>query len=80
VAQAPPSIRGPAGLRIAATGLGCNWASIWKPLIGAFGPALCEDPAWPFRPCDDRIAASPCHIIDARIAHDVIIDAWWTSL
>ena len=73
---------GPAGLTIAlTTGPGRNWASIWKPLIDAFGPVLGEDPAQPFRPHDDRIVSLGLHhTIDTGIAHDVIIDAWWTSL
>jgi len=42
---------GPAGLKIAlTTGPGRNWASLWKPLIDAFGPVLGEDPARPFHP------------------------------
>src|SRR5215467_3954838 len=73
---------GPAGLTIAlTTGPGRNWASLWKPLIDAFGPVLGEDPARPFHPHDDRIVSLGLHhTIDTGIAHDVIIDAWWTSL
>jgi hypothetical protein len=73
---------GPAGLTIAlTTGPGRNWASLWKPLIDAFGPVLGEDPARPFSPHDDRIVSlSLHHAIDPGIAYDVIIDAWWTSL
>jgi hypothetical protein len=73
---------GPVGLRIAlATGPGRNWASLWKPLIDAFGPVLGEDPARPFHPRDDRIVSlSLHHTIDTGLAHDVIIDAWWTRL
>jgi hypothetical protein len=73
---------GPAGLTIAlTTGPGRNWASLWKPLIDAFGPVLGEDPTRPFHPHDDRIVSLGLHhIIDTGIAHDVIIDAWWTSL
>jgi hypothetical protein len=72
---------GPAGLTIAlTTGPGRNWASLWKPLIDAFGPVLGEDPARPFHPCDDRIVSLGLHhTIDSGIAHDVIIDAWWTG-
>jgi hypothetical protein len=73
---------GPAGLTIAlTTGPGRNWASLWKPLIDAFGPVLGEDPTRPFHPHDDRIVSLGLHhTIDTAIAHDVIIDAWWTSL
>src|SRR5215471_17860315 len=73
---------GPAGLTIAlTTGPGRNWASLWKPLIDAFGPVLGEDPARPFHPHDDRIVSLALHHnIDTGIAHDVIIDAWWTHL
>jgi hypothetical protein len=73
---------GPVGLKIAlTTGPGRNWASLWKPLIDAFGPVLGEDPAQPFHPHDDRIVSIGLHhTIDTGIAHDVIIHAWWTSL
>jgi hypothetical protein len=73
---------GPVGLNIAlTTGPGRNWASLWKPLIDAFGPVLGEDPARPFHPRDDRIVSLGLHhTIHTGIAHDVIIDAWWTSL
>jgi hypothetical protein len=71
---------GPAGLTIAlTTGPGRNWASLWKPLIDAFGPVLGEDPTRPFHPHDDRIVRLGLHhTIGTGIAHDVIIDAWWT--
>jgi len=80
--QAAPIDPGPAGLRIAlTTGPGRNWASLWKPLIDAFGPVLGEDPTRPFHPHDDRIVSLALHhTIDTSIAHDVIIDAWWTRL
>jgi hypothetical protein len=43
--------------------------------------ALGEDPTRPFHPHDDRVVSlSLHHTIDPGIAHDVIIDAWWTSL
>jgi hypothetical protein len=73
---------GPAGLTIALrTGPGRNWAGLWKPLIDALGPVLGEDPARPFRPHVDRIVSLALHhTIDTGIAHDVIIDAWWTRL
>src|ERR1700733_9201063 len=73
---------GPAGLKIAlTTGPGRNWANLWKPLIDAFGPVLGEDLTRPFHPHDDRIVSLGLHhTIDTGIAHDVIIDAWWTSL
>jgi hypothetical protein len=73
---------GPAGLKIAlTTGPGRNWASLWKPLIDAFGPVLGEDPTPPFHPHDDRIISLGLHhTIDTGIAHDVTIDAWWTPL
>ena len=73
---------GPAGLTIAlTTGQGRNWASLWKPLIDTFGPVLGEDPTRPFHPHDDRIVSLGLHhTIDSGIAHDVIINAWWTSL
>jgi hypothetical protein len=73
---------GPAGLTIAlTTGPGRHWAGLWKPLIDAFGPVLGEDPARPFRPHVDRIVSLALHhTIDTGIAHDVIIDAWWTRL
>ncbi len=73
---------GPVGLNIALrTGPGRNWASLWKPLIDAFGPVLGEDPARPFCPHDDRIVSLGLHhTIDTGIGHDVIIHAWWTRL
>ena len=73
---------GPAGLTIAlTTGPGRNWASLWTPLIDAFGPVLGEDPTRPFHPHDDRIVSLALHhAIDTGIAHDVSIDAWWTRL
>jgi len=73
---------GPAGLNIAlTTGPGRNWASLWKPLLDAFGPVLGEDPARPFHPHDDRIVSLGLHhTIDTGIGHGVLIDAWWTSL
>jgi hypothetical protein len=73
---------GPAGLTIAlTTGPGRNWARLWEPLIDAFGPVLGEDPTQPFHPHDDRIVSLGLHhTLDAGIGHDVIIDAWWTSL
>jgi hypothetical protein len=73
---------GPVGLNIAlTTGPGRNWASLWRPLIDAFGPVLGEDPTRPFHPHDDRIVSLGLHhTIGTGIAHDVIIDAWWTSL
>ena len=81
-AQAATIDPGPVGLTIAlTTGPGRNWASLWKPLIDAFGPVLGEDPARPFHPHDDRIVSLGLHhTIDTGIAHDVIIDAWWTHL
>jgi hypothetical protein len=83
VGPAQPAIDpGPAGLTIAlTTGPGRNWASLWKPVIDAFGPVLGEDPTRPFHPHDDRIVSLGLHhTIDTGIAHDVIIDAWWTRL
>ena len=73
---------GPAGLTIAlTTGPGRNWAALWKPLIDAFGPVLGEDPTRPFHPHDGRIVSLGLHhTINTGIAHDVIINAWWTSL
>jgi hypothetical protein len=73
---------GPAELTIAlTTGPGRNWASLWKPLIDAFGPVLGEDPARPFHRHDDRVVSLGLHhTIDTAIAHDVIIDAWWARL
>jgi hypothetical protein len=73
---------GPAGLTIALTAApGRNWASLWKPVIDAFGPVLGEDPTRPFHPHNDRIVSLGLHhTIDTSIAHDVIIDAWWTRL
>jgi hypothetical protein len=73
---------GPVALTIALrTGPGRNWASLWKPLIDAFGPVLGEDPSRPFHPHDDRIVSLALHhTIDPGIAHDVIIDARWTCL
>jgi hypothetical protein len=81
-AQAAPLDPGPAGLTIALrTGPGRNWASLCRPLIDAFGPVLGEDPARPSHPHDDRIVRLGLHhSIDTGIAHDVIIDAWWTRL
>jgi hypothetical protein len=74
--------QGPVGLTIAlTTGSGRNWASLWKPLIEAFGPVLGEDPTRPFHPHNDRIVRLGLHhTIDTTIARDVIIDAWWTRL
>jgi hypothetical protein len=68
---------GPAGLTIAlTTGPGRDWASLWTPLIDAFGPVLGEDRARPFHPHGDRIVSLALHhAIDTGIAHDVIIDA-----
>jgi len=73
---------GPVGLAIAlTTGPERNWASLWKPLIDAFGPVLGEDPTRPFHPHDDRIVSLALHhSIDPGTAHDVIIDARWTRL
>jgi hypothetical protein len=73
---------GPVGLTIAlTTGPGRNWASLWKPLIDALGPVLGEDPTRAFHPHDDRIVSLGLHhTINTGIAHDVIINAWWTSL
>jgi hypothetical protein len=81
-AQAATIDPGPAGLAIAlTTGPGRNWARLWQPLIDAFGPVLGEDPTRPFHPHDDRIVSLALHhTIDAGIAHDVIIDAWWARL
>ena len=81
-AQAAAIDPGPAGLTIAlTTGPGRNWASLWKPLIDAFGPVLGEDPARPFHPRDDRIVSLALHhTIGTGLAHDVIIDAWWARL
>ena len=81
-AQAAAIDPGPAGLNIAlTTGPGRNWASLWKPLIDAFGPVLGDDPSRPFCPRDDRIVSLGLHhTIDTGITGDVIIDAWWTSL
>jgi hypothetical protein len=81
-AQAATIDPGPAGLTIALrTGPGRNWANLWKPLIDAFGPVLGEDPIRPFHPHDDRVVSLGLHhTIDTGIAHDVIIEAWWTSL
>jgi hypothetical protein len=60
---------------------GRNWASLWKPLIDAFGPVLGEDPTRPFHPHDDRIVSPALHhTTGIGIAHDVIIDAGWTRL
>ena len=81
--QAAAIDQGPAALKIAlTTGPGRNWASLWKPLIDAFGPVLGgANPTRPSHPHDDRIVSlSLHHTIDTGIAHDVIIDAWWTSL
>jgi hypothetical protein len=82
VVQAATIDPGPAGLTIAlTTAPGRNWASLWKPVIDAFGPVLGEAPNRPFHPHDNRIVSLGLHhIIDTGIAHDVIIDAWWASL
>ena len=73
---------GPVGLKIAlTTGPGRNWASLWKPLIDAFGPVLGEDPTCRSTRTMTVSSASACiTTIDTGIAHDVIIDAWWTRL
>jgi hypothetical protein len=80
--QAATIASGPVGLDIAlTTGPGRNWASLWKPVIDAFGPVLGEDPTQPFHPHDDRVVRLGLHhTIDTGIAHDVVIDAWWTRL
>jgi hypothetical protein len=72
---------GPVELKIAlTTGPRRNWASLWKPLIDAFGPVLGEDPTLPFHPHDDRIVSLGLHhTIDTGIGHDVLIDAWWAA-
>jgi hypothetical protein len=81
-AQATAADPGPVGMGIAVTTRpGRNWANLWKPLIDAFGPVLGDDPARPFHPHDDRIVSlSLHHHIDTGIAHDVIVDAWWSTL
>jgi hypothetical protein len=81
-AQAGAIDPGPAGLTIAlTTGPGRNWANLWRPLIDAFGPVLGEDPTRPFHPDDDRIVSLGLHhTIHTGIAHEVIIDAWWSRL
>ena len=81
-AQAATIDPGPVALTIAlTTGQGRDWAGPWKPLIDAFGPVLGEDPARPFRPHDDRIVSLGLHhTVNTGVAHDVIIDAWWTRL
>jgi hypothetical protein len=73
---------GPVAMEIAVTaGPGRNWANLWIPFIDAFGPVLGEDPARPFHPHDDRIVSLCLHPhVSTGIAHDVIIDAWWSSL
>jgi hypothetical protein len=73
---------GPVELKIAlTTGPGRNWASLWKPLIDAFGPVLGEHPTLPFHPLDDRVVSLGLHhTIDTGISHDVIVDAWWTRV
>jgi hypothetical protein len=49
--------------------------------IAAAGKDLGEDPTRPFHPHDGRIVSLGLHhTIDTGIAHDVIIDAWWTHL
>jgi hypothetical protein len=80
--QAAPIDPGPAGLSIALrTGPGRTWASLGKPLTGAFGPVLGEDPARPFHSHDDRIVSLALHhTTGTSIAHDVITGAWWTRL
>ena len=72
---------GPGRAEIAlTTGPGRNWASFWKRLIDAFGPCW-RSPTAPFHPHDDRIVSLGLHhTIDTSIAHDMIIDASWTSL
>jgi len=80
-AQAAPLAPGPAGLTIAlTTGPDRNWVRLCQPLIDAFAPVL-GDPTRPFHPHDDRIVSLGLHhTIDTGIAHDVIINAWWTTL
>jgi hypothetical protein len=40
-----------------------------------------KTPTRPFHPRDDRIICLSLHRnIDIGIAHDVIIEAWWSSL
>jgi hypothetical protein len=81
-AQDVPLGAGPVSLAIGiTTGLGRNWANIWKPLIDSFGPVLGEDPERPFHPNDDRITDLGLHhYINTGIGHDVIITAWWMKL
>ena len=77
--KAPRPARGAGGHH--RSGPGRNWASLWKPLIEAFGPVLGEDPARPFHPHEDRIVSlSLHHTTDTGLTHDVIIHAWWTRL
>jgi hypothetical protein len=73
---------GPVAMTIGVTtGLGRNWANIWKPLIDTFGPVLGEDPEQPFHPNDDRITSLGLHHdVSHAIGHDVIIMAWWMNL
>src|SRR5215472_6099629 len=73
---------GPAGLTAALTaGPGRNWAGRWKPLPGASGPVLGDDPARPFHPHDDRtVSLGLHHTTGTGLARDVSIGAWWTSL
>jgi hypothetical protein len=72
---------GPVAMQIAVTTWpGRNWASLWKPLTGA-RPRAGRRPSRPSRPHDDRIVSPALHHhVSTGIAHDVIIDAWWTSL
>jgi hypothetical protein len=72
----------PVGLAIALmSGPGRNWASLWKRSSMRSAPCSAKTPTRPFYPHDDRIVSLGLHhAIGTGIAHDVIIDAWWTRL
>jgi hypothetical protein len=74
-----PTARGPLAMDIAiGTGVGRNWANLWKPLIDSLGPILGEDPARPFHPRDDRITRLGLHHhTDPGLVHDVEVTLWW---
>jgi hypothetical protein len=60
-AQAATIDPGPVGLTIAlTTGPGRNWASLWKPLIDAFGPRWAKTPPGRFTRTMTVSSASPC--------------------
>lgn len=80
-ARLTPAAPGAVALHVViSTGPGRSWPNLWKPMLDAFGPVLGEDPARPFHPRDDRITLLGLHHnLQPELAHDTIIEAWWTN-